>query len=129
MEEKFNEATINRPEGDRPIDAPLVLIDIPSFARQIKTEKAWQNSDRNAITVFKSAKMKIVVVALHKKAEMHTEHPENILSVQVIKGRIKLYANEKTLVVEKNQVFALHENIPYRVKAVKKTIFLLTIAD
>ena len=31
MEEKYNEATINRPEGDRPIDSPAVLIDLPSF--------------------------------------------------------------------------------------------------
>ena len=26
MEEKYNEATINRPEGDRPMIAPMVLI-------------------------------------------------------------------------------------------------------
>ena len=33
MEEKYNEATINRPEGDRPVDAPVVLIDIPDFIK------------------------------------------------------------------------------------------------
>lgn len=129
MEEKYNEATLNRPEGDRPIDAPVVLIDIASFIKQIKNEKAWEDNDRNSITVFKSPKMKIVVVALHKKAEMQTERPQNILSVQVLKGKLKLYADQKTLAVEENQIFALHENIHYRIHAVKKTVFLLTIAD
>ncbi|MEO6452445.1 MAG: hypothetical protein ABIN97_00120, partial [Ginsengibacter sp.] len=91
MEEKYNEATINRPEGDRPVDAPLVLIDIASFIKQIKNEKAWEENDRNSITVFKSDKLRIVIVALHKKAEMTTEHPRNILSIQMIKGKIKLF--------------------------------------
>ena len=38
MKEKFNEATFNRPEGDRPIDSPLLTIDLPSLIKQIKNE-------------------------------------------------------------------------------------------
>ncbi|MGI8584377.1 MAG: hypothetical protein ACR2KX_19465, partial [Chitinophagaceae bacterium] len=83
MEERHNEATINRPEGDRPVDAPVVLVDIPDLIKQLKKEKAWDKNDRNAITVFKSDKLRIVLVAMHKKAEMTTEHPENIFSLQV----------------------------------------------
>ena len=63
--------------------------------KQIKSEKAWDENDRNSITVFKSDKLRIVIVAMHKNAEMNTEHPQNILSMQMIKGKIKLYANEK----------------------------------
>jgi len=127
MEEKYNEATTNRPEGDRPVDAPSVLIDIPSFIKQIKSEKAWEENDRNSITVFKSDKLSIVIVALHKSAEMQTEYPQHILSIQMIKGRIKLYADDKTNIVEEEQLFVLHENISYKIEAVKKSIFLLTI--
>lgn len=129
MEEKYNEATINRPEGDRPVDAPVVLVDIPDFIKQIKDEKAWGKNDRNAITVFKSDKLRIVLVAMHRKAEMHTEHPQNILSVQVIKGKIKLTTNEKSTVIEKEQLFVLHENIPYKIKAEKRSIFLLSVVE
>lgn len=129
MEEKYNEATINRPEGDRPVDAPVVVADIPDFIKQIKDEKAWNKNDRNAITIFKSDKLRIVLVAMHKDAEMHTERPENILSAQVIKGRINLTAGEKSNTVEKEQLFVLHENIPYKIKAEKKSIFLLTVVE
>ncbi|MEO6456178.1 MAG: hypothetical protein ABIN97_19030 [Ginsengibacter sp.] len=129
MEEKYNEATINRPEGDRPVDAPLVLIDIASFIKQIKNERAWEENDRNSITVFKSDKLRIVIVALHKKAEMTTEHPRNILSIQMIKGKIKLFADGKTIIVEEEQLFVLHENISYKIEAIKKAIFILTITE
>jgi hypothetical protein len=129
MEERYNEATINRPEGDRAIDSPAVLIDLPSYIEQIKSEKAWEENDRNSIAVFKSNKMRIIIGALHKNAEMHTEHPDNIFSVQVIKGRLKLHTNEKVIEVEKDQILALHEHIPYRIEAVKKTTFLLTLVE
>jgi hypothetical protein len=129
MEERYNEATINRPEGDRPIDSPAIVIDLPSFIDQIKTEKAWDENDRNSITVFKSSKMRIVVGAMHKNAEMQTEHPDNIFSIQVIKGKLKVHTTEKVIEVGKDQVLALHEHIPYKIEAVKKTTFLLTVVQ
>lgn len=129
MEEKYNEATHNRPEGDRPVDTPLVLIDIPQFIRQIKKEKAWDKNDRNAITVFKSDKMSIVVVAMRKKAEMTTERPENIISVQVLDGKIKLLTSNEVTELRAEEMFVLHANIPYKIEAVKKSIFLLTVVE
>ena len=129
MEERYNEATINRPEGDRPIDSPAVLVDLPSFIDQIKNEKAWDENDRNSITVFKSNKMRILVGAMHKYAEMQTEHPDNIFSIQVIKGKLNVHTSEKVIEVGKDQVLALHEHIPYKIEAVKKTTFLLTVVE
>ncbi len=58
MENTDIDSTHNRPEGDRKIDSPVLLIDIPSFIKQVKDEKAWGKNDRNAITVFKADKMR-----------------------------------------------------------------------
>jgi mannose-6-phosphate isomerase class I len=129
MEEKFNEATTNRPEGDRAVDASLLVVNIPDTIKQLKKEKAWKDNDRNAITVFKSEKMRVILVALHKKAEMTTERPENIFSLQVINGRVKLHTNENTTNVKKSEVCVLHANIPYKIEALKKSIFLLTVIE
>ena len=38
MEHKRNEATLNRPEGDRVLDASYVFIDINEFTRQLREE-------------------------------------------------------------------------------------------
>lgn len=129
MDEKFNEATKNRPSGDRLVDSPVVLMDIPSFIKQLKSEKAWEENDRNSITVFKTDKLRIVIVAMHKNAEMTTDHPDNVLSLQVVEGKIKLFANNDSMEVRKEQVIALHDKISYRVQALKKSVFLLTLAE
>lgn len=129
MEERHNESTINRPEGERAVDAPLVVVNIPEFIKKIKKEKAWDKNDRNAITVFKSDKLRIILVAMHKKAEMTTEHPENIFSLQVLDGRVKLHSSEKTLEVREDDLFVLHANIPYKIEAIRRSVFLLTVVE
>ncbi len=129
MEERHNEATKNRPKGDRPVDAPLVMINIPDFIKKIKKEKAWDKNDRNAITVFKSDKLRIILIAMHKKAEMTTERPENIFSVQVLEGKVKLHSSEKTIEVREDELFVLHANVPYKIEAVRRCVFLMTVVD
>ena len=54
MFEKSNDATPQRPAGDRILDAELVVLNLNQAQEQIKSESAWLNSDRNAITPFKS---------------------------------------------------------------------------
>ena len=129
MENKDIESTPNRPEGDRIIDAQQLLIDIGSFAKQLKSEKQWKKSDRNSITVFKSDKMRIVLTALRKKAEMYTQYPDNILSLHIIDGRIVLETLSKKIKIRSGQILALHEKIPYTIRAKKKTLVLLTIVE
>ena len=123
------ESTHNRPEGERTIDTDQLLIDIPSFIKKITREKQWKKSDRNAITVFKSDKMRIVLTALRKKAEMHTQHPENVLSLQVIEGKISVKVPFKKIKLARGQVLALHAGVPYTVRASKKAMVLLTIIE
>ena len=127
MEKKFNEATTQRPQGDRIIDAALVKIDLSSFIRQIKEEKAWKDSDRNAITVFKTDGMRIVLIALHKDAEMKEHTADGIISVQVLEGQILFATKEQSVELGQGEMLTLHENVPHSVLAKEETIFLLTL--
>ncbi len=129
MENTDIDATHNRPEGKRKIDAAALLIDLSDHVEQIKNETAWKDNDRNAITLFKSDKLRIVLIALHRKAEMKTEKPENILSVQVLKGKINVIADTANNEAVKNQVVALHAKVPYVIKALKKSTLLLTLVE
>lgn len=127
MQEKFNEATARRPQGDRVIDATLVSINLPLFIEQIRTEKPWKDSDRNAITVFKTNGLCILLIALHKGAEMTKHTAGGMISVQVLEGRIKFATDEQSVELNKGQMLALHEGIPHSVLAMEETIFLLTL--
>ena len=126
MEEKFNEATTQRPQGDRVLDAKLVTIDLPSFIEQIRNEEQWGDSDRNAITVFKTNGMSIVLIALHKGAEMARHSANGLISVQVLEGEILFSTDERSVELGNGNILALHKGIPHSVLAKEETIFLLT---
>lgn len=127
MEEKFNEATHLRPGGDRAMDATLVAIDLPLFIKQIKQESTWKDTDRNAITVFKTNGMRLVLIALHAGAEMKTHTADGIISVHVMDGRMKFNADNRSVELNTGQMLALHKGIPHSVLAIDETIFLLTL--
>ncbi len=127
MNEKSNEATTQRPQGDRVIDAPLVTIDLRNFTKQIREEQAWKNSDRNAITVFKTDGMRIVLIALHKDAEMKEHIADGIISVQLLEGQILFITKEQSVELVSGQMLTLHKGIPHSVLAKEETLFLLTL--
>ena len=127
MDIKSNESTELRPEGDRLIDAPLVNMDIPQFIKQIKSEATWENSDRNAITIYKTNGMRIVLIALHEDAVMQKHTAEGILSIQLLEGEIAFITDEQSVVIIKGQMVALHKGLPHTVRAIKESVFLLTL--
>ena len=105
MEEKSNDATPQRPEGDRVVDAPLVKINLRSFTDG----------------------MRIVLIALHKDAEMTKHTADGMISLQVLEGHLLFTTKEQSVELEKGQMLALHENVPHSVLAKEETIFLLTL--
>jgi len=125
---KFNSATPQRPEGDRLLDAQLVLMDLSSFRKQIKEEKAWKEGDRNAITLFKSDGMRNVLIALHAGAEMKTHTAPGIISVQVLEGKITFHTEQRSAELSVGQMLTLHKGIPHRVFAEEESTFLLTLS-
>ncbi|MEJ7626900.1 MAG: cupin domain-containing protein [Ferruginibacter sp.] len=128
MENKSNEATPQRPEGDRLIDAQLVTMDLNHFITQIKNESTWRESDRNSITIFKSDNLRIVLMGLHEKAELKTHTANGIISLQVLEGQIKFTTEEKVVDLQKGEMLTLHKKIPHSLIATKETFCLLTVA-
>lgn len=128
MENKSNEATPQRPEGDRMLNASLVTMDLNKLIEQVRNETTWKESDRNSITIFKSDNMRIVLLGLHEGAELKTHTANGIISVQVLEGHIIFTTEAETVDLQKGQMLALHKQIPHSVLAAKETFFLLTMA-
>lgn len=129
MEIKRNEATINRPEGDRVIDAPFVFIDLPGFISQLKEEEAWKKNDRNGITVFKTGNMTIVLTALHAGAEILDNDVNGIVTLQVLEGTARITTTEADIEAKEKNIVTLHPNVRHSVKALSDTVLLLTNCD
>ncbi len=127
MENKSNDATPQRPDGERILNAPLVEMNLSEVIKQIKSEITWADSDRNSVTLFKSETMRIVLIGLHEKAELKPHKANGVISVQVIQGKIEFTAEQQNTHLEKGQMIALQENIVHSVKALTESFFLLTL--
>ena len=126
--EVSNKATQLRPEGDRLLDAQMIVMDLHSARKQIKDEKAWKEGDRNAITLFKSNGMRLVLIALHAGAEMKPHTAPGIISVQVLEGKITFQTELQSARLVEGQVLTLHERISHSVLAEEDSTFLLTLS-
>ncbi len=127
-ENKFNESTPQRPEGERVLNAPLVEMNLNRFIEQVKTESTWLESDRNSITIFKSNSLRIVLMGLHENAELTPHKANGVISVQVLEGKVCFSTEQESHIMEKGQMIALQENITHSVKALAESFFLLTLA-
>ena len=130
MEMKRNEATLNRPEGDRVIDASYVVIDMDQFAKQLKSEVAWEKNDRNGITVFKTDNLTAVLTCLHKDALIKDNSVDGIFQVQVLGGKIRISTTDGDIELEGGQLIVFHPGVRHTIEALKKsTILLQTINE
>jgi hypothetical protein len=126
MENKRNEATLNRPEGDRVLDAPYIFINILDFIRQLKSEEAWQKNDRNGITVFKSGRVTMVLTCLHAKAVMHDVLVDGIFTIHVLEGIVRVRTPDGEVDMQANQVMTFHQLVDHSIEALMDSVLLFT---
>ncbi|RYE72110.1 MAG: hypothetical protein EOO81_04220, partial [Oxalobacteraceae bacterium] len=116
MSIKYNESTHNRPDGERVLDARFVFSDIAAYTEQLKDEKAWKHKDRNAITVFKSSGLTIVLQALKKGAEVPDNELSGFFSVQLVEGKADVMVESQLVQLTKG-ILVLHPKVKHSVKA------------
>ena len=126
MENKRNEATLNRPEGDRVLDAPYVFINIPEFIQQLKSEEAWQKNDRNGITVFKTGRVTTVLTCLHTKAILKNNLVDGIFTVHVLEGIVRVKTPDGDVDMQANQIMAFHQLVDHSIEAMMDSVILFT---
>ncbi len=125
MELKNIDATINRPGGERLIDAPFVFVDMAKYISQLKSEESWDKNDRNGITVYKTDGITIVLTCLHRDAVIEKNSVDGWLTIQVLDGVVEFTVKEKTLVLKKNQLITLHPDVLHTIHAKKECALLL----
>jgi quercetin dioxygenase-like cupin family protein len=129
MEIKRNEATRNRPLGDRVLDAPYVFADLPAFIAQVKDEKSWEKNDRNGITVFKSEGITIVISALKDGAVIKDNTVNGFLTLHVLNGKVRIETLEGDVEVGENNLVTFHPSVPHSIEARTDSVLLLTTHD
>lgn len=126
MEIKSNQSTGNRPEGDRILDAPYVFTDIPMYLEQLKSEKSWTKNDRNAITVYKSEKITIVIAILKSGATVNDHSIDECLTFQVLSGELKVETEGRVFYATSGQMMTFHAGLAHSIKALNDSEILIT---
>ena len=129
MEIKQQDATPNRPEGERVLDAPYVFADLPGFTEQVKDEKAWEKSDRNAITVFKTDGMTITLSAMKEGAVIKDNTVNGFFTVHVLEGTIRMETLEGDIRMNQYQLISFHPRVPHTIEATTDAVMLFTTYD
>jgi quercetin dioxygenase-like cupin family protein len=107
----------------------LLVFDLPSLMEKIKQEDAWQIGERNAITILKSDKLRLVLMALREGSEINFCKSGNLFSLQLLEGKLMFHTENKELILEHGHILTLLENIDHSLVAISESIFLLTIGN
>lgn len=129
MEEKYNNATPQRPEGTRPLDAAIIPVSLHKYVEQLKNEKAYHKNGKNAITLFKSDHVTITLIALGADENVHpgSEETEAIMSLQVLNGHLTVESYGQQFELQQGELVTLHQLLSFKAKALTDTICLLTM--
>ena len=129
MEEKYNNATGQRPEGARPLDAAIIPIDIPKYINQLRQEEAYQKNGKNAITVFKSDRITITLIALRTGQNFHPGQNNDtaIMSIHLITGHLSFESLDTVNTIKEGELLTLHQQLSFHAVAISDSICLLTL--
>lgn len=125
MQTKYNEATVNRPEGNRILDAPFVFMDLSKYSRQVKSEEAWQKNDRNSITIFKTNEFTITLCSLREAAQIMDNLVGGHVTIQVLEGTIDFTVESSTTELTQKQMVTIHPFILHTIRAVSNSLLLM----
>lgn len=123
-----NDSTVNRPEGARVLNANVVRISLPKYYRQVRSEPAWEKSERNAITLFHNDRMRIVLIALKPGGEVPSHSVDGPCSIQVQQGRVWVETEDESVSLDEGEAVALGAQLEHSIHAEEESMILLTIA-
>ena len=117
------------PEFSMPVDASLLTFDLPDLIDEMKHKHSWEHGELNAKVLLQSKEKQIVLAALHAGTEINSFQSNESISFQIIEGKLMFHTVNESVLLGKDQLLTLHENIDYRLTTEEETVLLLTIAN
>jgi quercetin dioxygenase-like cupin family protein len=112
-----------------PLDAPLLTFDVAEMLAEIEHEPAWASGHRNAMTLLKTPSLRLVLVDLHTGAKIVVHGADRPMTVQPVRGQLRLKADDHAVTLLPGQVAAIHPGIRQELEAMDDCAFLLTLVS
>lgn len=107
----------------------LLSFDLPKLVLKMKNEINVDEMDYNSLFLIDRPEKQIVLTALHEGTKINSFQSNDLISFQIIEGKLKFNSKKESVTLQKGQLLTLKENIKYTLTSKTETIFLLTIAN
>ena len=114
---------------DRPQTGPFVHSRLVEEVERLKSEPAWRDGDRNAITLTKSVGLRLVVTILRRGATLREHRGPGATTLHVISGALALRVGDRPLELGPGEVVVMEPGLRHGGEARADTAFLLTLAE
>jgi len=105
----------------------IAQFDLPKEMADSEQKKPWP-SGIYAKTLFKKHDLRVVLISMQNTAHMKEHHADGTLSIQVLKGQLRISINGKSHDLPTGTLFTLGHSIRHDVEANGDSAFLLTIS-
>lgn len=127
MNIKANDATLNRPHGERLLDAPVVRMDFPAAITRLKTEPAWEKGDKNAVTLLHTDRLRHVLIVMKSGVHIPEFKVDGPLTVLVLLGKVDAKAGGEQHDLGVGDALSLHDGNGLYLECVEECAILLTL--
>ena len=129
MEKETLKTKVPLAKEKRSQNASLLTFDLPALIEKMKQSDTWAQGEFNAMVLLKSPDKQIVLTALHEGTEIKSFQSNDLITFQIIEGKVKFHTRKESVILDKGQLLTLQENIKYKLITKEETVFLLTIAN
>lgn len=105
----------------------MAQFDLTQEIADAANKKPWP-SGHYAKTLFKKHDFRVVLINMESNAQMKEHHADGTISVQVLKGRIRMNVGGKPHELSTGNLFTLAASVRHDVEALEDAVFLLTIS-
>lgn len=115
-------------ESERPLRGPLQSFDLQDEVSRLRSEKAWREGKRNAITLRKGEGMNVVPLVMKAGDRLEEHSAPGPFSLSVQEGSIRFGSGEETVEVDPEVLLTCDAGVPHTVEALGEAVCLLTVA-
>lgn len=105
----------------------IAQFDLNSEMSEAEQKKPWPNG-HFAKMLFKKHDLRVVLISLERGARMNEHHADGTISVQVLKGSMRINVGGKPYELSAGNLFTLGSSIRHDVEATEDAAFLLTMS-
>lgn len=117
------------PGTERPMHAALQSFELEAEVQRLRSEKAWQQGRRNAITLRKGQRMNVVLLVMKAGDKLEEHAAPGPISLSVREGRIRFVTEEETVEAGPETLLRCDAGVRHSVEALDDAVCLLSVAS